>query len=206
MPASFGGASCAEAGAAIANTRMEPSSSLIAIPLPFTRELFLRLGFRLLRYAFLFGDEHVGDDADVRLPPVAALDRSVVERHGAVAVHRPAALRVGGDAAHQRHDLRFLIELDLLLTEPAFDVRPAEQALVDRAERGEVAVPDVVLLREVGEARHDFVALGHADPVGPGAFAEIGHLHPRRETFARTRAAWHVSFSRWRLRRRLRRL
>src|SRR5437660_7310601 len=61
-----------------------------------------------------------------------------------------------------------------------------------------MAVPDVVLLRKVGQARHDFVALRHPDPVRPAALAQVGHLHAGRETFPRTSTSRDVSFrSRW---------
>src|SRR6266545_1629401 len=90
----------------------------------------LRPLFRPRRRPFFLGDEGLRNDAHVRLEPVAAAHASVGQRHRAMPVDGGASLRIGGDAAQQRDDLGFLIELDLFLTQPAFDVGPAEGALV----------------------------------------------------------------------------
>src|SRR5262245_18104330 len=99
-------------------------------------------------------------------------------------MHVRLALIVHADAADERHDLSFLIELDFLLAEAALRIRPAENSFVDRAEAGEVGVLDLVLLGEFREAGHDLVALGHVHAERPAALTEIGDTHPGREPFS----------------------
>src|SRR5436190_1502264 len=70
-------------------------------------------------------------------------------------VHVGLPLCIYRDAAHECHDLRFLVELDLLLPDPAFNVRPTEETLIDGAERREMAISDVILLGELGKDRKD---------------------------------------------------
>src|ERR1700752_3518101 len=87
-----------------------------------------------------FRDEDFRDDADEGLKPVAASHRAIGKSDAAVRVDGRSALTIHGNAAKERPDLRFLIERDLFLADPVFDVGPAEHPLVEGADRGEVAV------------------------------------------------------------------
>src|SRR5436190_16171015 len=102
-------------------------------------------------------------------------------------VHVGLPLCIYRDAAHECHDLRFLVELDLLLPDPAFNVRPTEETLIDGAERREMAISDVILLGELGKARKDVVALGHIDAVGSGALPKVRHFQSWSESLSRAR-------------------
>src|SRR5712691_3676125 len=148
---------------------------------------------RRLGRTFLLGDKHFRDDAHVRFPPVAALHGAIRESHGAVSMYVRLSPIVHGDAAHERYDFRFLIELDLLLSQPASHIGPPEDTIVDGPDRREMGALDVVLFSKFGQAGHDFVTLRHVDPVSPGALTEVGHLHSGSESFPRTKSSLDVS-------------
>jgi len=149
-----------------------------------------------LSRAFLLGDEHFPDDADVSFPPMAALDGAVRKGDRAMGVHVGPSLAIRGDGAQEGNDFRFLVEQDLLLAQPSFDIAPAEDGFVDRPEPGEMAILDAMLFSKFGHPGHDFVALGKVDPERTGALAEVGDPHSGGEPFPRTSPSRDVALRR----------
>jgi hypothetical protein len=79
------------------------------------------------------------------------------------------------DAADQRDDLRFFIDLGGLVT-LMNGICPLQDALVDGAEPCEMADPNVIFLGKLQQSGHDFVALSHIDAIGSAGTAQIGHF------------------------------